>query len=214
MLVQIHGQSELDGVSFWKYACFQGNHFVCVWGGWEEGTVVVMVVCWWFCQCVNEVYKEQWHSHWEVKGSRVPPWQQKNCQKLGKRRKKMGKRGKIVKKRQKSGRFFHFALLTGLAMLLIRKSLGVGMGVLGWGGVYLGSLWVGYWVLDKWHSSYANTHKKHEYCAVGFTQFGQKVDWVSCGKTLSYWGEVSIGVKWNASGFLHLSDLFQAMISP
>ena len=53
------------------------------------------------------------------KGGRVPPWQQKNCQKSGKRgekiRKKEEKLGKIEKKRenqeerQKSGRFFHFA---------------------------------------------------------------------------------------------------------
>ena len=28
-----------------KNACFQGSHFVCVWGGGAEGTVVLMAVC-------------------------------------------------------------------------------------------------------------------------------------------------------------------------
>ena len=53
-----------------------------------------------------------------ARGGRVPPWQQKNCQKLGKRGKigkQTRKRGKIGKKRQKSGRFFHFPLLTNRA---------------------------------------------------------------------------------------------------
>ena len=37
-------------------------------------------------------------------GGRVPPWQWKSCQKLGKRGEKSGKN-----QRQKSGSFFHFA---------------------------------------------------------------------------------------------------------
>ena len=53
------------------------------------------------------------------KGAECHPWQQKICQKLGKKGKKSGnigeKRGKIGKKRQKSGRFFHFPLLTDRA---------------------------------------------------------------------------------------------------
>ena len=41
-----------------------------------------------------------------VKGGRVPPRQQKNCQKSGKRGRKSRKIGKM---RKKSGRFFHVA---------------------------------------------------------------------------------------------------------
>ena len=41
--IQIHGQSELYWVSFWKKnACFQDNHFVCM---SESRVVVMMCVC-------------------------------------------------------------------------------------------------------------------------------------------------------------------------
>ena len=76
--IQIHGQSELDWVSFWKKnACFQGSYFVCV----GEGRAVVMVV--------------------SVSGS------------------------------------------VGVLMRFVWRSLGVGMGVLWWGWVCVGWVWVG-----------------------------------------------------------------------
>ena len=116
-----------------------------------EGTVVVMVVCWWFCECVNEVYKEQWLSHREVKsrGAECPL----DSKKIAKNGKKAGKRGKIGKKRQKLGRFFHFALLTDRAGYAIDKEVtGCGDGCvgLGWGwGVFGGHR---EWVTEFWTS--------------------------------------------------------------
>ena len=76
MSIQIHGQNELDLVSFWqnrqtnkqktnkqtnkqtnqKNVCFQGSHFVCL----GEARVMVRVICelCWVCGCVNEVCME------------------------------------------------------------------------------------------------------------------------------------------------------------
>ena len=51
----------------------------------------------------------------------------------------------------------------GVLMRFVWRSLGVQMGVLGGSGVGVWYGWVGEWVLDKWHSLYANTHYKHEY---------------------------------------------------
>ena len=44
----------------------------------------------------------QWHSHWGGKGAECHPWQQKNCQKLGKRGENREKRGQIRKKKRKN----------------------------------------------------------------------------------------------------------------
>ena len=43
--IQMHGQSELDCVSFWKTTCFQGRHFVRV----GEDRVVCVGGSVWVC---------------------------------------------------------------------------------------------------------------------------------------------------------------------
>ena len=58
-------------------------------------------------------------------------------------------------------------------MMFMWRSPGVGMEALGWGWLCVwGCTWVGEWVLDKWHSLYANTH--YSMGKVHLTQLSKK----------------------------------------
>ena len=62
----------------------------------------------------------QWRSHWGGKGGRVPPWQRKICQKLGKNQEKPGKKKKNREEKAKIGKVLSLcpSWQIGLATLL------------------------------------------------------------------------------------------------
>ena len=70
--------------------------------------------------------QRQWHSHWGIKGGRVPPLTAKNLPKIGK---KSGKKGKVRKKKAKSGKVLSLcpSWQIGLATLLLRDIRGRGL---------------------------------------------------------------------------------------
>ena len=90
----------------WSYDAYRYIHTACLhaWLSWYS---------WGFILLQLEKERHQWRSHWGCKGAECHPWQRKNCQKSGKKRRNREEKAKI-------GKVFLLcpSWQTGLAMLL------------------------------------------------------------------------------------------------